>query len=157
MPNGLPLSSHETRLHIKQIKNEGLLLSTGNSTQQSGVVKESRKEETRVYLTDSLRCKPEANTALQTSYTPIKNKNRKKPENTNENRKQKSESPHPRGSTHPPDSLINANGGKTHSQLEEKEDLGSNPQPGDHINGAVLHVVHSTDLNCSTTKSRVEV
>ena len=74
-------SSHETRLHIKQIKNEGLLLSTGNSAQQSGVVKESRKEETRAYLTDSLRCKPEANTALQTSYTPIKNKARKKPEN----------------------------------------------------------------------------
>ena len=65
MLNGMPLFGHETPLPIKQIKNEGLLHGTGTSAQQSAVVKESRKEETCVYLTDSLRCKPEANTVNQ--------------------------------------------------------------------------------------------
>lgn len=61
---GCPVQPRDT-LHIKQIKNEGLLLSTGElcSAVWSGK-KNPEKRETRAYLTDSLSCKPEANTAL---------------------------------------------------------------------------------------------
>ena len=60
-----------TLLYIKQITNNNLLYSTGNSTQYSVMAfmgKESRKKKNRVAIcictTDSLCCTPEINTTL---------------------------------------------------------------------------------------------
>ena len=49
VPNGLPLSSHETRLHIKQMKNKGLLLSTGTLLSRLEWQKNPEKRR-RVYI-----------------------------------------------------------------------------------------------------------
>ena len=58
-----PVQPRDTTSH-KTDEEQGPAAQHRNSTQQAGVAKEPRKEETCVYLPDSLRCKPEANTAL---------------------------------------------------------------------------------------------
>ena len=55
-----------TLLHIKQINNKDLLYSTGNYIQYLAITyngKESEKE--YIYISESLCCPPETNTALQ--------------------------------------------------------------------------------------------
>ena len=72
-----------TLLCIKQVVNEDLIYSTGNSTQCSVTTKLIRKsKEEGIYVcvcvcvcvcvTDSLCCTAESNTTLQSNYTPMK-------------------------------------------------------------------------------------
>ena len=56
-----------TLLYIKSTTNKDLLYSTGNSTQYFAMAymgKESKKEWVYVWVTESLCCAPETNTAL---------------------------------------------------------------------------------------------
>ena len=66
-----------TLLDIKYIINKDLSYSTGNSAQYSVITytgKESEKEWTYAYVTESLCCTPEANTTLSINHAPIFNK-----------------------------------------------------------------------------------
>ena len=66
-----------TLLDIKYTINKDLSYSTGNSAQYSVITytgKESEKEWTCGYVTESLCCTPEANTTLSINHDPIFNK-----------------------------------------------------------------------------------